>query len=101
MAQDLRTTHIESQRRKKVMRQNIGKMLISLAAILTAVVPFFADLNDSHLFSPQWSPHARFHGAVSLGMTTMLSSLALWLLWRPSPDQDAAVTAAAAIPIAY
>ena len=83
------------------MRRNIGKMLISLAAILTAVVPFLADWNDSHLFSPQWSPHARFHGAVSLGMTTILSSVALWLLWRRSPDQDASVTVAAAIPMAY
>src|SRR6266699_1376654 len=101
MSQDLKTTHVESQRRKKVMRPNIGKILISLAAILTAVVPFLADWNDSHLFSPQWSPHARFHGAVSVGMTTMLSSVALWLLWRRSPDQDAAVTVAAAIPIAY
>ena len=59
------------------MPRNIGKMLISLAAIITAVVPFLADWNDSHLFSPQWSPHARFHGAVSLGMTTILSSVAL------------------------
>src|SRR6266852_4589025 len=73
----------------------------SLAAILTTVVPFLADWNDSHLFSPQWSPHARFHGAVSLGMTTILSSVALWLLWRRSPDQDAPVTVAAAIPMAY
>src|SRR6266568_8633235 len=101
MALDLRTTHVESQRRKKVMRRNIGKMLISLAAIITAVVPFLADWNDSHLFSKQWSPHARFHGVVSLGMTSLLSSVALWLLWRRSPDQDAAVTVAAMIPIAY
>src|SRR5258708_9922265 len=101
LAQDLGTTHSESQRRKKAMRRNIGKMLISLAAILTAAVPFLADWNDSHLFSPQWSPHARFHGVVSLGMTTMLSSVALWLLWRRSLDQDTAVTVAAAIPVAY
>lgn len=83
------------------MRTYMGKLLISLAAILTAVVPFLADWNDSHLFSPQWSPHARFHGVVSVGMTTILSSVALWLLWRRSPDEDAAVTTAAAIPIAY
>src|SRR5207237_4333314 len=99
--QDTGTAHSSSQRRKKAMRWNIGKMLISLAAIITAVAPFLADWNDSHLFSPQWSPHARFHGAVSLGMTTMLSSIALWLLWRRSPDQDAVVTVAAAIPVAY
>src|SRR6266480_6300322 len=99
--QDTGTTHSYSQRRKKAMRLNIGKILISLAAIITAVAPFLADWNDSHLFSPQWSPHARFHGVVSLGMTSLLSSVALWLLWRRSPDQDAAVTVAAMIPIAY
>ena len=42
------------------MRRNIGKMLISLAAILTVVAPFLADWNDSHLFSPQWSPMLAF-----------------------------------------
>jgi hypothetical protein len=83
------------------MRQNIGKILISIAAILTAVVPFLADWNDSHIFSEQWSPHARFHGVVSTGMTTILSSIAMWLLWRRSRDHDAGVTVAAAIPIAY
>src|SRR5437899_10889746 len=83
------------------MRWNIGKILISLAAIITAVAPFLADWNDSHLFSPQWSPHAHFHGDVSLGMTTILSSVALWLLWRRSPDQDATVTVADAIAMSY
>src|SRR5260370_9205607 len=99
-AQDLGTTHSESQRGKTAMSRNIGKMLISLAAILTAVVPFLADWNDTHLFSPQWSPHARFHGAVSVGMTTMLSSVALCLLCRRLPDQDASVPFAAAFTIA-
>ncbi len=83
------------------MRHNSGKILISIAAIITAVVPYLADWNDSHLFSPQWSPHARFHGVVSLSMNTILSSVALWLLWRRSADRDAAVTVAATIPIAY
>lgn len=83
------------------MRRNIGKMLISLVASFTAVGSFLFDWNDSHLFNPLWSPHARFHGAVSLGMTTILSSVALWSLWRRSPDQDASVTVVAAILVAY
>jgi hypothetical protein len=83
------------------VRHNIGRILISIAAIVTAVAPFLADWNDSHIFSSQWSPHARFHGAVTLGMTTILSPLALWLLWGRSKDRDTAVTTAAAIPIAY
>ncbi len=83
------------------MRQNIGRILISIAAIITGVIPILADWNDSHIFSKQWSPHARFHGVTSLSMATILSSVALWLLWRPSSDRDATVTAAAAVPIAY
>src|SRR3989442_12944000 len=80
------------------MRQNLGRLLIALAALITAVAPFLADWNDSHLFSSQWSPHARFHGAVSLGMSSLLSSMALWMLWRRSADRDAATTMAAMIP---
>src|SRR6266699_2053784 len=76
----------------------LGKMLISLANMITAVAPFLADWNDSHLFNERWTPHARFHGAVSLGMASSLSVVALWLLWRRSPDQDAAVTTAVLVP---
>jgi hypothetical protein len=82
------------------MRRNGGRLLISLAAILTAVVPWLADWNDSHIFSSRWSPHARFHGVTSLGMATTLAPVALWLLWRRSADR-AATTVAALIPIAY
>lgn len=81
--------------------QSIGKMLISLADILTAIIPFLADWNESHIFSKRWSPHARFHGVATLSMTALLSSSALWLLWRRSPERDTAVTVAAAVPIAY
>ncbi len=34
-------------------------------------------------------------------MTSLLSSMALWLLWQRSADRDAATTMAAMIPIAY
>lgn len=82
------------------MRRNSGRLLISLAVVITAVAPFLADWNDSHIFSPQWSPHARFHGASTLGMTSVLASAALWRLWRRAPGRDA-VAAAAMVPIAY
>jgi uncharacterized protein DUF6640 len=84
------------------MRDNSGRLVLSLANVLTAIVPFLADWNDSHLFSRQWSPHARFHGVVSIGMTATLSTAALWQLWRPGRrTPDAAATFAALIPIAY
>jgi len=38
-----------------------------LSALATAVIPIRSDGNASHIFSPHWSPHARFHGVVSMG----------------------------------
>jgi hypothetical protein len=82
------------------MLRIIGRLLISLAVLATAIIPIRSDWNDSHVFSAQWSPHARFHGIVSIGMPVLLAPVALWLLWRRSTDPDAA-TVAALIPIAY
>jgi len=82
------------------MPRSRGHALIALAATITAVVPFLTDWNDTHVFNPQWLPHARFHTATSIGMAAILSPVALWLLWR-RPNDPAAVTAAALIPIAY
>ena len=83
------------------MSNQAGKLLISGAAIMTAVAPIRADWNDSHIFSPQWSAHARFHGVASVGMANILAAVALWLLWRRTADRRAAVAAAAMVPIAY
>jgi hypothetical protein len=83
------------------MQRIIGRLLISLAVIATAVIPIRSDWNDSHIFSPQWSPHARFHGVVSIGMPVLLAPVALWLLWRRSADPTPSATAAALLPIAY
>ncbi len=79
------------------MRRTIGRVLISAAAIQTAVVPIVADWNETHVFSDQWSPHARFHGVVSLAMNGVLAPVALWILWRRRPDPGVA----ALISIAY
>jgi Family of unknown function (DUF6640) len=83
------------------MLRIIGRLLISLAVLATAIIPIRSDWNDSHVFSTQWSPHARFHGIVSIGMPVLLAPVALWLLWRRTADPDAAATVAALIPVAY
>lgn len=56
-----------------------GRLLITFAVIATLVGPIGADLNASHVFNPEWPPHARFHSVASLAMTVGFSVIALWL----------------------
>lgn len=79
------------------MWRNAGRALISAAVVQTAVVPTLADFNHTHVFSEAWSPHARFHGIVALVMNAALTPIALWQLWRKTPEPGAV----AMIPIAY
>ena len=83
------------------MRRLLGKLLLSAAALITAVAPVLNDWNDTHIFNPQWAPHARYHGVVALCMTLILSPLALWLVWRRSSDEAPALATAALVPVAY
>ena len=71
-----------------------------LSARASAVIPIRSDGNASHIFSPHWSPHARFHGVVSMGMPALLAPASVFLLWRRSTDPETATTMAALIPIA-
>lgn len=70
------------------MTRNLGgKLLLSAIAIFVAVGSFVADWNDSHMFNPNWSPHAKFHGAQTLAMAALLAALTLFFLWRRSGDR--------------
>ncbi len=66
----------------------ISRLLLSGAAIGTIAGTGRADLNRSHVFNPDWPPHARFHSAAGWGSVTGSQLLALWLLWRPGQHAD-------------
>lgn len=57
------------------------KIAVSAATLFYGFVPAIADLNDTHLFNPLWSPHARFHGAWFLAFTAGVAFIALYLTW--------------------
>lgn len=58
------------------------KIFISAITVFYGFVPAFADLNETHLFNPLWSEHARFHGAWFLAFGAGVSLTALFLIWR-------------------
>ncbi|MEL6523058.1 MAG: DUF6640 family protein [Pseudomonadota bacterium] len=58
------------------------KVFISAITVFYGLVPALADLNETHLFNPLWSEHARFHGAWFLAFGAGVASTALFLIWR-------------------
>jgi hypothetical protein len=58
-----------------------GKILISFIAVFTALSPYLADWNETHIYNPDWLPHAKFHNAQTMVFGTLLGLLSLWALW--------------------
>ena len=79
----------------------ISRLVLSGAAIGTMAGTARADLNTSHVFNPDWPPHARFHSVAGWGSIAGSQLLALWLLWRPgrhADDDEVATKIAALLP---
>lgn len=57
------------------------KICLSAITVFYGFVPAIADLNETHLFNPLWSEHARFHGAWFLAFAAGIALIALFLIW--------------------
>jgi hypothetical protein len=67
-------------------RKSWGRALISLTSLVTAVGPYKADWNETHVFNPDWPPHAKFHNGQTMSLGLALGTTSLWQLWRrPTP----------------
>lgn len=53
--------------------------IVAMSAIILAGVIPVLEVNESHLFSPYWPAHARFHEAWQLLTNAGLALAALWL----------------------
>ena len=63
-------------------RKLVLKICVSAVTIFYGFVPALADLNETHLFNPLWSAHARFHGAWFLTFAAGIALIGLYLIWR-------------------
>ena len=71
-----------------------GRAALRTLAATTAVAGFAADWNRTHLFNPDWPPHARFHDAMTIALGTGLGSTALYLLRDDADPREVALGAA-------
>ena len=61
---------------------NLGKVMMSVAIAIFSFIPPLADLaTTTHVFHPDWTPHARLHTVWLLGLTSSIGLFALYQLW--------------------
>ena len=63
-------------------RIEIARILVTIPALLLAVVPPLADFNATHVTHPLWPSHARFHTVWLVCTNSLVALLALALVWH-------------------
>lgn len=59
----------------------IKKLIISFSVLLYAVGVPFLEINETHVFNPDWTPHVRIHEVWQLITNSGLGLFCLWLVW--------------------
>lgn len=81
-----------------------GKVLISLAVALSAIVSTIVDLlpgDTGHVFNATWNPHAIFHDIVMFLLLDWMAVVSLWLLWRKSSEPLVGVKVATLLVVGF
>lgn len=68
-------------------RHPAGRVMILSAAAFTTVGGFLFDWNRTHLFNPKWTPHAKFHDAMTILLGSLLGAGGVYLLQKKGGDQ--------------
>jgi hypothetical protein len=79
----------------------ISRLLFTLVSLGLIAGAHLADLSRSHIYNPQWPPHAKFHTGQTLAMSVFLAVLTIYFAWRKTSDQRQAVFAAAGFAVGY
>jgi hypothetical protein len=85
-------------------RQTLGKVLISSAIVLSAIVSTGIDLSygdTAHVHNAAWHPHAIFHDVVMFLLLDFMGIVCLWLLWRKSSEPEVGVRVAALLMLGF
>jgi len=81
--------------------KTVSQLLLSIAISIYAFLPSIVDLTSStHVFHPQWLPHARMHTVWLLGITFSVGIISLYLTWSPKVNNPFALHLAATLSLA-
>ncbi len=65
----------------------LGRIIMTIATLMYGVIPPIVDLTETHVFHPDWTPHARMHMVWLLGTNTAIAMAALYFLWLHGPSR--------------
>ncbi|SHJ66182.1 hypothetical protein [Pseudozobellia thermophila] len=63
------------------------KSTITFVILLYALAVPFLEINDTHVFNPDWTPHAKIHEVWQLITNSAIGVLCLWLLWAKKENK--------------
>ncbi len=72
----------------------IARIILTVLALGTSILPFLADWNATHIYNALWPPHAKFHNAQTMVLGAMLGVAALYYTWVRLPDERSALLTA-------
>ena len=59
----------------------LKKIAITFSVILYAIIVPVLDINETHVWNPDWTPHARIHEVWQLITNSSIGVICLWLVW--------------------
>lgn len=59
----------------------LSRLLVSFCILLYTLGLPFLEINSSHVFNPDWTPHVRIHEVWQLITNSTIGFLCLWYLW--------------------
>ncbi|MDL5514289.1 hypothetical protein QSE00_20920 [Arenibacter sp. M-2] len=57
------------------------RSIITFSILLYAIVVPFLEINATHVFNPDWTPHAKIHEVWQLITNSSIGALCIWLVW--------------------
>ena len=70
---------------------HMKKSIITFSILLYAIVVPFLEINATHVFNPNWTPHVRIHKVWQLITNSGIGLLCLWLVWVKNETKISAI----------
>tara|TARA_R110001632_G_scaffold232332_1_gene372883 strand:- start:72 stop:503 length:432 start_codon:yes stop_codon:yes gene_type:complete len=67
------------------------RSIITFSILLYAIVVPFMEINATHVFNPNWTPHVRIHEVWQLITNSGIGLFCIWLVWGKNETKISAI----------